>query len=91
MLMPDAKPFTREAGSGPGVVCIHANASNSAQWRGLMDLLSPTFRVIAPDLYGSGKSVDWPPSSLLRCCRKLAIASHWSATHTEERSHCWPR
>ena len=53
------EPFFREAGSGSGIVCIHANASSSAQWRGLMDLLSPSYRVLAPDSYGSGKSPDW--------------------------------
>jgi hypothetical protein len=35
------EPFVREAGTGPGVVCIHSDASTSAQWRGLMDLLAP--------------------------------------------------
>ena len=34
---------------GPSVVCIHSNASSSAQWRSLMNLLSPTHRVLAPD------------------------------------------
>src|SRR5678816_3142685 len=63
MLMADTKPFIREAGSGTAVVCIHANASSSAQWRELMDMLSPRHRVIAPDLYGSGRSVDWPSAS----------------------------
>lgn len=57
--MHTARPYFREAGSGPGVVCIHSNASSSAQWRGLMDLLSPRYRVLAPDSYGSGKSPDW--------------------------------
>ena len=52
-------PYCRELGSGPGVVCIHANASSSAQWRGLMDLLSMRHRVIALDSYGSGNSPDW--------------------------------
>ncbi|MBC7601169.1 MAG: alpha/beta fold hydrolase [Ramlibacter sp.] len=52
-------PFVREAGSGPSVVCIHSNASSSAQWRGLIDLLAATRRVLAPDLFGSGKSPDW--------------------------------
>jgi pimeloyl-ACP methyl ester carboxylesterase len=61
--MPDVQPYTREAGSGPGVVCIHSNASTSAQWRALIDLLSTSHRVLAPDLYGSGKSVDWPSQS----------------------------
>lgn len=53
------EPYFREAGSGLGVVCIHANASTSSQWRGLMDLLAPKHRAFAPDLYGSGKSPDW--------------------------------
>ena len=33
-----------------GVVCIHANASSSAQWRRLAELLAPEFRVATPDL-----------------------------------------
>jgi pimeloyl-ACP methyl ester carboxylesterase len=57
---PDSPPYVREAGSGPGVVCLHANASSSAQWRSLIDLLSTSHHVLAPDSYGSGKSADWP-------------------------------
>lgn len=53
-------PYVREAGAGPGVVCIHSNASSSAQWRDLMNVLAGTHRVLAPDCYGSGKSPDWP-------------------------------
>jgi pimeloyl-ACP methyl ester carboxylesterase len=54
-------PFFREAGTARrGVVCLHANASTSAQWRALMDLLAPRFHVLAPDLYGSGKSPPRP-------------------------------
>lgn len=53
------EPFFRESGTGPGVVCLHSNASNSAQWRGLMDLMATKFRVFAVDSYGSGKSPDW--------------------------------
>jgi len=56
---PPPDPFFREAGTGPGVVCLHSNASSSAQWRALMDLLAPKFRVFAVDSYGSGKSPDW--------------------------------
>jgi pimeloyl-ACP methyl ester carboxylesterase len=55
-----ATPFVREAGSGTAVVCLHANASSSAQWRTLIDRLSPKHRVMAPDSYGAGKSPDWP-------------------------------
>ena len=57
--MAQPRPFVREAGTGPGVVCLHSNASSSSQWRGLLDILSPKFRVFAPDSYGSGKSADW--------------------------------
>ena len=53
-------PFFREAGSGPGVVCLHSNASSSGQWRALMETLSPKFRVLAADSYGAGKSPPWP-------------------------------
>ncbi len=53
-------PFFREAGSGPGVVCLHSNASASAQWKMLMELLAPQFHVLAPDTLGAGKSPAWP-------------------------------
>ena len=46
----------REAGAGRGVVCLHARASSSAQWRPLMDRLASRFRTLAADLYGSGQS-----------------------------------
>jgi pimeloyl-ACP methyl ester carboxylesterase len=57
--MRDSQPFYREAGSGPGVVCLHANASNSSQWRGLLERLAPAFHVLAADSYGAGKSPAW--------------------------------
>ncbi len=52
-------PFVREAGAGPAIVCLHSNASSSSQWRALMDRLSPSHRVLAPDLLGAGKSPSW--------------------------------
>jgi len=51
--------FFREAGEGPGVVCLHASASTSGQWSGLMDRLAPTYRVIAPDAYDAGQGPRW--------------------------------
>lgn len=53
-------PFFREAGEGPGVVCVHSNASSSSQWRALMESLAPRYHVLAPDTYGAGKSPAWP-------------------------------
>lgn len=59
------QPFVRRVGAGPGVVCIHSNASNSVQWRALMDRLSARFQMLAPDCYGSGKSPDWPSDQVI--------------------------
>lgn len=65
MQQPQAKPFVRQAGSGPTVVCFHSNASSSAQWRGLMDQLAPMFTVQSPDSYGAGKSPEWPSDRII--------------------------
>ena len=51
--------FFRESGTGTSVICLHSNASSSSQWRELIDLLAPSYHVLAPDSYGSGKSPDW--------------------------------
>ena len=67
------EPFVREAGAGPGIVCLHANASTSGQWRGLMDLLSPGFHVFAPDSYDSGKSLHWPSDRVIRLSDEVAL------------------
>jgi pimeloyl-ACP methyl ester carboxylesterase len=58
--MPVIEPFFREAGTGPGVVCVHSNASSSSQWRALMDRLAPRFRVLAADSFGAGRGPAWP-------------------------------
>jgi len=67
------EPYFREAGTGPGVVCTHANASTSGQWRGLMDLLAPKFRVLAPDSYDSGKSPQWASDRVIRLRDEVAL------------------
>ncbi len=67
------EPFFREAGIGPGVVCTHANASTSGQWRGLMELLAPKFRVLAPDSYDSGMSPRWPSDRIIRLQDEVAL------------------
>ena len=43
--------YVREAGAGVPLVCIHASASSSSQWRPLMDRLAGRFRVLAVDLW----------------------------------------
>lgn len=71
--MTQPEPFFREAGSGPGVVCLHANAGSSSQWRALMGLLAPTHHVLAPDLYGAGKSPDWPSDREITLADEAAL------------------
>ncbi|HET9490608.1 MAG TPA: alpha/beta hydrolase [Methylomirabilota bacterium] len=66
-------PFFREAGAGPGVVCLHANASTSSQWRALMDRLAPKFHVLAPDSYGAGNSPAWPTDRSIRLRDEAAL------------------
>jgi len=66
-------PFFREAGAGPGVVCLHSNASSSGQWRGLMDLLAPKYHVLAADSYGAGKSPAWPTDRPVRLRDEAAL------------------
>ena len=60
MTMQIPTPHFREAGAGPTVVCLHASASSSGQWRALMERLAPRFRVLAVDLYGYGRTAPWP-------------------------------
>jgi len=67
------EPHTREAGTGPAVVCLHSNAGSSAQWRSLSDRLAARHRVLAPDSYGSGKSTDWPPERRLTLGDEVAF------------------
>ena len=66
-------PFFREAGAGPGVVCLHANSSSSNQWRALMDRLAPKFHALAPDCYGSGRSPAWPAHRPLTLADEAAL------------------
>lgn len=66
-------PFFQEAGAGPGVVCLHSNASHSNQWRPLMQTLAADYRVLAPDSYGAGRSPDWTAKRPLRLADEVAL------------------
>jgi pimeloyl-ACP methyl ester carboxylesterase len=65
--------FYREAGRGAPVVCVHASGSSSSQWRPLMDRLGDRFRTLAVDLYGSGRSPQWPGSRPLALADEVAL------------------
>jgi pimeloyl-ACP methyl ester carboxylesterase len=71
--MPPPEPYFREVGAGPGVVCLHSNASSSAQWRALMELLAPTQRVFAVDSYGSGGSPEWHSDRVIALADEVAF------------------
>lgn len=71
--MEPGRAFFREAGRGAAVVCIHSSASSSAQWRPLMDRLAGRFRMLAVDLYGSGKSPMWPADRALSLADEAAL------------------
>ena len=73
MCSSEPRPFVREAGAGSGVVCIHSSASSSSQWRPLMDRLAGRHRVLAPDLYGSGKSPAWPDGRALSLVDEVGL------------------
>ena len=63
--------FVRESGQGVPVLCLHSNASASSQWRGLMEVLAPRYRMVAPDLLGAGRSAPWPVASGARLQHEL--------------------
>jgi len=66
-------PHFREIGAGPSVVCLHSSASSSGQWRALMERLAPRFRVLAVDLYGSGKTPAWPGDRPMQLDDQVAL------------------
>ena len=63
----------RESGSGTYVICIHSSASSSSQWRTLMASLSEKYHAVAVDLYGYGKSPDWPAVNDVRLTDEIAL------------------
>ena len=48
-----------DAGEGPPVLLVHSSASSHRQWRKLIERLSPRYRVIAPNLRGTGETTAW--------------------------------
>lgn len=67
------EPFFRESGNGPGIICLHSNASSSSQWRALMERLAPSFHVLAPDGFGAGKGPPLPAKGQLTLGDEVAL------------------
>lgn len=83
--MSTAAAYVRESGSGDALVCIHSSGSSSGQWRALMESMSDRYRVLAPDLYGCGKSPAWPGDRELLLDDEIALLA--SALHSAEQIH----
>ncbi|MDX1433533.1 MAG: alpha/beta hydrolase, partial [Gammaproteobacteria bacterium] len=66
-------PFFRERGFGAPVMCLHASLGSSSHWRPVMDVLARGYHVVAPDLYGYGRSPDWPAAEPLRLSDEVAL------------------
>jgi pimeloyl-ACP methyl ester carboxylesterase len=49
-----------DIGQGPAVLLVHSAGMGAAQWRGLARALGESFRCIAPNLRGYGRSSAWP-------------------------------
>jgi pimeloyl-ACP methyl ester carboxylesterase len=47
-------------GSGSPVVLVHSGGMSGRQWRRLAERLSPSHRVLVPDLLGYGANPPWP-------------------------------
>lgn len=50
----------RDEGEGPPLVLAHSAGGSSGQWRALTGRLAPRRRVLAPDLWGHGRTPPWP-------------------------------
>jgi len=48
-----------DEGSGPPVLLAHSSVSGNRQWRRLVELLKPRYRVLAPNLFGYGETTPW--------------------------------
>jgi len=57
----------------PGVVCLHANASSSSQWRALTQRLARDYRVFAPDTLGAGQGPAWPAGQAVTLRDEVAL------------------
>ena len=68
------------------VVCLHSNASSSAQWRSLSARLGERYRVIAVDGRGVGTSPPWPEGASARLDDEAALLEPVLAT-AGERFH----
>jgi pimeloyl-ACP methyl ester carboxylesterase len=49
-----------DEGDGPPVILVHCSSGSHRMWRPLIDSLKGSYRVLAPDLIGYGRTCGWP-------------------------------
>lgn len=62
-----------DRGEGPPVVLVHSSALGAQQWGPIVPRLAGRYRVLAPDLLGSGTSAAWPDPDQFDLEEDLAI------------------
>src|SRR5215216_4089919 len=65
-----------DVGEGPPVVFLHGNPTSSYTWRHSIDALRHTYRCLAPDLIGMGRSSP-SPSRAYRFLEQAAYLDAW--------------
>ncbi|HEX6882981.1 MAG TPA: alpha/beta hydrolase [Planctomycetota bacterium] len=65
-----------ELGHGPRVVALHSGGMSARQWRRLAEQLAPSFRVVLPDLLGSGANPPWPEPDAFDVRLDVAALGH---------------
>jgi len=71
--MASLQPHVRRAGEGPAVLCLHSSTSSSKQWEALIEKMSGDYRVVAPDLYGYGRSPEWDGARALALTDEIEL------------------
>lgn len=55
-MIPEQTVYTEETGTGAPVVVLHGSVSSGRQWTSFKDYIQSSYRVVAPDLPGYGRS-----------------------------------
>lgn len=67
-----ARTYYESAGSGPAILLLHSAGRETRQWHGVMERLSGSYRLMAVDLPGHGKSMPFPGHKLLSDVYEIA-------------------
>lgn len=81
-----------DMGDGPLVILIHGAASTAGQWKDLIRSLAPDYHVVAPNLWGYGKTPAWPDPGNMTLDQEIApvldlIGHHTGPVHVVGHSH----